>query len=583
MILFLAQAPEYSHHLWDRANDKGDTYAVTWILAWEAHALLQSGVSMWDAPVLYPARNALAFVEVMFGNLWITVPVQWITDNPIFATNMLVLTSFLLCMYFTYFFVRDVGGTYWAGVMAGALFSFNPYRWGQIPHAQLLPFYWAPIALLFTNRFLRSQKALHFIFMIACICAQYYASIYLGVILLTMLTIFFLLHFFFELRGMERRRYFNFRSLKLLVAGGVLATAILTPLGLPYYKTASEWHFLKTMNNAIFHSAEPSGFFFPWNFKNYDWLASLFPDKTLTMEAAVFLGIAPWVLGAYAMAKALSRRSDFSQDQKRLIIRLGWTSLILATLVLGPYLVWSRQRVNLPMPYQIVYHLIPGALGVRAPARFIQATLLCLSIMGGLAFDTIRRLRIGSKRSLQAALLFMFGVLLWLDYSPKENPGVTVYLPSEFPPVYAYLAEKNNGPVLEIPAGLPVYESDYRYLYYQTKHWRPELGGVASAYPPAWLYLRSFLTGFPSKRCLEHIGLSEAQTLVVHKDHLSEEEKTAWELADLLPRGFRYVGVMGDAMVWERQNCPFRLSPKLTVKQVIAAKNGKLFLHLLPG
>ena len=126
VFVFFIQGPKFVYHLWDHLYEGGDSFINSWILAWNAHALLRHGVSVWDAPIFYPVQNALAFSETMFGNLWITLPIYYVTDNPTFAANMLLLTSFVFGMYFVFLLVRDLTGSFWSGLIAGVVFSFNP-------------------------------------------------------------------------------------------------------------------------------------------------------------------------------------------------------------------------------------------------------------------------------------------------------------------------------------------------------------------------------------------------------------------------------------------------------------------------
>ena len=138
----------------------------------------------------------------MFGNLWITLPVQYFTDNPAFAANMLLLASFVLGMYCVFLLVYNLTQSFWAGLIAGLLFSPLTLTAGDSAgHLQLLPFFWAPLALLCANRFLETLKRRYFFGMLTAVWVQYYASIYLGSMLLTLLAILFLVHFTLECRG----------------------------------------------------------------------------------------------------------------------------------------------------------------------------------------------------------------------------------------------------------------------------------------------------------------------------------------------------------------------------------------------
>src|SRR5262245_47677412 len=58
----------------------GDARLVAWALAWDNHALL-TRVSLFDANIFFPARNALAYGEHFFGISLFSLPVYVLTHN----------------------------------------------------------------------------------------------------------------------------------------------------------------------------------------------------------------------------------------------------------------------------------------------------------------------------------------------------------------------------------------------------------------------------------------------------------------------------------------------------------------------
>src|SRR5207244_1819115 len=103
---------------------------------------------------------------------------------------------------------------------------------------QLLPFYWAPLTLLLTHRFLETHRKRHFAGALVTAVAQYYASIYLGTILVVTVGVFGAVHLLAERRGKERLVFVtDFRLLRLFLVGGALAALALAPLALAYLRT----------------------------------------------------------------------------------------------------------------------------------------------------------------------------------------------------------------------------------------------------------------------------------------------------------------------------------------------------------
>lgn len=588
VIFFFLQGPEFVFHLWDHLYEGGDSFINSWILAWNAHALFKSGISVWNAPIFYPVKNTFALSETMFGNLWITLPVQYLTNNPTFAANILALASFVLAMYFVFLLVHDVTGSFWAGMIGGILFSFNPYRWGHVGHLQLLPFFWAPLALLFVNRFMEDLQWRSFFGVLIPTWIQYYASIYLGTMLLTLLVVLFLVDLMLERRGTERWKYLtNVRLLKMFLTGATLSGLVLLPLGLPYVSVAKEWQFFRTLGENSINSAEPLSFLIPGSFKNYSWINHLSDGVVRGGEGAVFFGLTPWVLAALGMIFVRHRRFDSAPSHVRVIRRYAWAALIIGILMLGPYLIILNHKTKIPMPYFLVYYLIPGGSAMRVPARFAQPLLLCLVVIG--SFATIHLCHMWKKWSVRwrIASVLLTGLLFYADYAVVENSGVLAETQDKFPPVYTYLANLGvDRPLLELPMESPITPSSYKYLHYQTLHWRPELGGTSGQHPPGRFALTERTMDCPSEKCFRFISISPALTVVVHLDRYSETKKTAWEAEDLTPYGFRFVNRIGDALVWEREQGPVPSSAKLSImRSFFFIEKGALRVALLlrPG
>ncbi|MFL5342774.1 MAG: hypothetical protein ACJ8F7_21790, partial [Gemmataceae bacterium] len=261
---FYAQGPELVRHPAERLGDAMDASLNAWIMAWDTEAILHRGGRVWDAPIFHPAANTLALSEPMFGNLWIALPVNALTGNPVLAANCHILAAFVLSMYSTWLLVRRWTGHWLAGVVAGLLFSFNPVRWGQLEHMQLLPFYWAPLALLGLHSYLRWPSPRAALGTAAALVAQYYTSINLGTILLAVLLVFAGCHILLERRGWDR--FFFVRSSRArwaVILSGVFLAAALFPLMRPYTRILRDWNFARTESDCVTHSCEPLSFVVP--------------------------------------------------------------------------------------------------------------------------------------------------------------------------------------------------------------------------------------------------------------------------------------------------------------------------------
>jgi hypothetical protein len=562
-VIFAVQGPGFVRHPRDRVADAGDSILNTWILAWDAHALADPAVSVWDAPIFYPVKNTFAFSETMFGNLWVTLPVQYLTGNPVLAFNALVFVSFMLSMYCTFLLVGRLTGSFLAGVVAGVLFSFNPFRWSEIPHVQLLPFFWAPLALGCAHRFLEHRRLRSLVGLWLALVAQVYTSIYLGLILFLTLLVFAGVYLLRERRGHERWQWLADRRVLLPVfAGAVLGGLAVLPIALPYLRSVHDWDFVRSESENATNSCEILSLLVPnGSFWTYRWWHDRLGSR---IRGSYGLGLLPGTLAGAALI--LARRD-------RVVHRFAWTALVLAVFMLGPYLILFNSKYDIPLPYLLVYHVVPGAKAMRVPARYVFPLLLCLAVLAGFAVAHLAAIARRWRPVYRVALAVGGVVLLGFDYAVADDPGVRLETREHFPPVYDYLARTRAGkPVLELPAN---WQQQFRYLYYQTAHWRPLLGGETGSYPPAILEMTRRTQGSPTEDVLRFVALTPAQTVVIHLDRYDATAAAAWERAELSGFGFRNAGRYGDALVWEREGSPGDTSRGLrTVRTILEPSRG---------
>lgn len=550
-LIYFLQGPEYVRRMWDQLPDAGDSIINTWILAWNAHALATPGVSVWDAPIFYPVENALTFSETMFGNLWLTLPVQYFTGNPVFAFNVLMLAAFVLSGFFAYFLAYDLTRSYSASIVAGVLFGYTPYRWFHTPHLQLLPIFWSALAFLFAIRFFRSRRKTPFFLMLLMIWVQFYSSIYLGLMLATTLAVFTIFYFGFGSEGSERLALIRDpKLLKLMGAGLAASVLVVLPLALPYLETARKMGFSRTVEENLLYSAEPLGFILgiPPSWAGYGFLQSLDIDIRRG-EGSVFLGLVIILLVVFSRI-AVSRRSlPYTREEVVHQKAFFWTGIVLMILMLGPHLILFDRDTGFPMPYLAFFHLVPGAGAMRVPARFFQPLMLCFAMLSAFMLAGCIRKSAGWPKWIRGLAVFGFALFLCFDYSVRDREGVVFETAGEIPEVYDYLQQGGqDSPILEIPAR----RFHYQYLYYQTYHWRPKILGVSGWAPPEAMRLAGIIDRGPSRRAMRRIESSPAETVIIHLGLMEKESREEWESADLRGFGFSQAGLIGDSLIWER-------------------------------
>lgn len=139
--------------------DLGDSILNCWILAWNAERFLRvlggdlsALQGFYDTNIFHPQGLTLAYSETLFAQTAQILPIYALTKNVILSYNLLVLSSFVLSGTGTFLLVRELTGDWRAGFAAGLVFAFLPWRFGQVPHMQVLSTQWMPLALYALRR-----------------------------------------------------------------------------------------------------------------------------------------------------------------------------------------------------------------------------------------------------------------------------------------------------------------------------------------------------------------------------------------------------------------------------------------------
>ncbi len=252
---------------------------------------------------------------------------------------------------------------------------------------------------------------------------------------------------------------------------------------------------------------------------------------------------------AALLTPLLSGPAAAAADQARWTtpgVTLPLLALALVLLSIGP-----ARRGGEAAGRTIAATLAALALALAAPEHLAVVLLAGLSACGGVAVAAASRLKLGSLRPVRLLLLAALVAAVNLDYWMPDQGGEVFAPAGSGPGAYSYLGRsKHQGPVLELPVGPP---SDSWTLGHQPLHWRPKLGGPGRWRAPGQDKLLAAAGRCPGEACLAFLRRSGARTILVHLDHYAPEERRAWLDLDAWDAGFETLGVLGDALVWERR------------------------------
>ncbi len=241
----------------DVAWDLGDSVLVMWAVTW-GQTQLMAGLggdvarlaSFFDANIFYPAPLTLAYSEHFLAQSLQTLPVYALTGNPILVYNLLFLSTFVLSGLGTYLLVRALSGREWAGLVAGALFAFAPYRIPQASHLQVLSAQWMPFVLYGLHRYFETRRRRPLAGAIAALVAQNVSSVYY-------LFYFPPLAAGYVVWELTRRRLWHDARVRRHLAVAVLVVVALSaPLLLPYAAVRDRLQASRSTDEIVQYSAD---------------------------------------------------------------------------------------------------------------------------------------------------------------------------------------------------------------------------------------------------------------------------------------------------------------------------------------
>jgi len=431
--------------------DLGDSLLNAWILAWDADRILRwlSGDfgalrNFWNANIFYPEPLTLAYSEHLFAQAVQILPVYALTGNIILSYNILFLSTFVLSGLGMFLFVREITGSARAGLAAGLIYAFAPYRLPQFSHLQVISSQWMPFALYGLRRYFVTRRPSALIGAGAALVAQNLSNGYF----LLFFAPFAVAYALYEIA--TRNVWTDARIWGALTATAIVVTALTLPFLLPYLELRRLGFGPRTLNEVKSFSADVFSY---WTSPGESHLwgsliraypkaeGDLFPSfgaavsvsvawaKARTRPVAASRTMMPivWIVVSAAAISTLfvlliltsngfSRIGPLPISVTNLWRNFRVLSVILALLILvsprarafarqwigsmtafvliamtaaflmslGPEIRSSGRLIAEAGPYHFFYRYVPGFDGLRVPARFAMLVMLFLSIGAGL-------------------------------------------------------------------------------------------------------------------------------------------------------------------------------------------------------
>ena len=553
-------------------SDLGDPLLNTWILNWDLYAATHTPSHLYQAAIFHPGKYPLAYSENLLGIALVALPFYLLGISPIAIYNLMFIIGFALCGYGAFVLVRVATGSGTAGIIAGVLYAFVPFRFDHMPHLQIIWGGWLPLMLAALLHYWKRST--------------WWAAAGFGAALL--------------MNGLSNVHYFLFGTLtvaitvlvlavvdrridvqfwvRLVVAGG-LAIALMIPVLWPY-KVVSELYKMKRETDEVVWGSAT------WT----DWLTPTFASKTygdlipsdkthperhlfpglfvlfLTAAAIVMYDESPEPLSDSLSRETRRRLRAMDAAIVALAIVSYWGAItpthyvlriwgvrilsvsgsdlpLTALLVLIFIRLWTARPVawreglsRLPAAFWIgalwiaigvlgsfglnaffhsmLYHRIEAFQSIRVPARWAMIAYVGLAVTAG--FGAVALMR----RRRATAFVIMLAIAIF-DMRPRvrwEQAIVGV------DPVYQWLRDAPyRGALLELPIDEGWTEA--LYLLGHTNHHRLTINGTSGFEPPMHWRVRELILNKHWDELMPQITSMGTSIVVVHDDWLRAQNK----------------------------------------------------------
>ena len=542
----------------------GDNIYFIFLIRWYQKAWLELGISPFFHPWLnYPQGWNLASTDTSLATTLFGLPASLVA-GPTFGYNFAMLVTFVLSGWAMYVWVRRLTGSPAAGLVAGTIYAFLPYRMAHflIGHMNLSGTAWFPLYFMGLYDLLRSvrrgaplRKALRPLLLAAVSLGLIGFTSMHYLLMTTVITAVFLLAYLLLVDRDQLRSKAYWQSLLTRFGLWGLAALPLVILSvLPFLGLQSDGGLAsRTVSYVSMYSASPTDFILPstqhWLFGR--WVGANF-DRSLWIEATFYIGAVALALAAAAWVK----RADTGHAG---LLKVALAVIVVAfVLALGTDLHWNNQRVEvpvpgflqpvldretapIPMPSLLLFRYMPFYSKMRALMRMGFYVLLFSSLMAGLGSAWLLE-KAGRKRMLPLAALLI--ALVFVDFYPGMYRSFDLV---QARPVDHWLAEQTGqGAVAQFPA---IQLEDQDQVYNTLIHGKPFIGGFFSAnQPEQYLRIRPVLENFPSSEgaaLLRELGVQWALF----------DTRQYPDFAALRPQvealGLRYIDTIGDQAVFE--------------------------------
>ena len=493
-----------SAHPGSRLPDDGDAILTVWTLWWSATHLSAGYPEIFDANTFYPHPQGLLYSEPLLGQGLVAWPLFLISDNPVFATNVLMILTLALSALAAQLLFRELTGSTVGAVVGAIAYTFSAYSFSQLARIQLITLQWLPLALWCLHRYFTREKKGYLVGFAIFSTLQGLSCLYYLAFYVVGLGVLFPAYFW------AYPAHRTARSLTWVGVSGLSIGGALALVTIPFLLLSRHYAF----------KGEP---------ESYDLVGYLLPRSQNLLYRALDLHpmLVDHFVGYFVLLIALIGLIALTRKPRGEERAIGLAYLGVAALGFllsaGPELSFAGIKLGAG-PFALLQQLGPYQ-NLRAPDRFSLLVTLGVGVL--VAYGVSQLLARRSRGVTVFGCALISTIVLAEHWSPLRIQGVAIPAGDNVPDVYPWLAETpDEGAVVE----LPLYPRERNrffalYMFFSTYHKKPILFGRTSFYPPSVDHLAWQLRSFPDRDSIDLLRSQGVKTVVIHPGVWEEPER----------------------------------------------------------
>jgi hypothetical protein len=473
-----------------------DPYFSMWRLSWVAHALRNEPANLFEGNVFHPAGRTLAMSDATLLQGLLAAPLLWAGVSPALAYNLLLLGGIAGSGLAMFILARSLTGTTGSALAAATVFTMGPYRIEHFMHLELQWAMWIPLALWAVHHALSGGSRTFGLLAGVFLWLQFLSSVYYGMFLSIVLTVFV------PLAAFAAPRDRAIRGIAWLLAGAGLAVLLTLPYAIPYLQNAQTLGD-RPLDEMLTYSARRISYL---SSPEQNWLWG-WTESWGAPELHLFPGLTAVLLAVLAVL----------HRPRTLVLPYFVVAIVAIELSFGP-----TGRI-----YSWLLDHVSPLHGLRAPSRLAIVVLCATAMLAGFGMRAIQ-LRLARQRTGAAtAVVAVVFVLMLAEY---RNTGMSLATVAPDPPavrnVYVTVRSLGPGAVFELPRpdlrSLPGY--DPWYAFWSRTHWHPLLNGYSGYYPPEYPRTIANTEHFPDSQSIEYLRELDVRYVIVHRGHFEDDD-----------------------------------------------------------